>query len=442
MITMTKPLAPPDLRPFQFTELDHKRMQQFPGYYFWRAHQVNGSIFQRTHPDGDSFVVMSGVEANRFMTQEGGRLIVAREIRREQNEELGVDETLVSMGGEQHYHHRRLQKAGYSRSVLNDKYTTLVELVEAQVREWPTDAPFRPSMLLPPVVAEMLGVGVLGHSTGGLFPEIAYFVRNLTIETVAHLRPRTVLDTTRYKIAKARALGLANNVIKSHRTGSCPFGHSQLVDDLLSAQHEQDTLMSEQELRVAVLGGYIGGLDTVAYTCLFILYALLKQPHLMAQVVADIDANATGDTFAPSDLRAMNCLHAATLEALRLYPVSSATMCTVAEPFEFAGYGLDEGQRLLMAGAVPHFSEEYFERPFEYRLDRGSEYRQPGAFAPFGVGPHVCLGAGMAEVLIMLTMIGLLRSFKIELADPDYELRIHTMPTPMPAQFHLNISAR
>src|SRR5260221_2053373 len=50
----------------------------------------------------------------------------------------------------------------------------------------------------------------------------------------------------------------------------------------------------------------------------------------------------------------------------------------------------------------------------QFDLDRfrppRNEHRKPGAYAPFGLGDHTCLGAGIAEVQLMTTMATLLRS--------------------------------
>ena len=52
---------------------------------------------------------------------------------------------------------------------------------------------------------------------------------------------------------------------------------------------------------------------------------------------------------------------------------------------------------------VPHFLPEFFPEPEEFDIDRyhapRNERRLDGAYAPFGLGDHTCLGAGIAEIL-------------------------------------------
>ncbi len=71
------------------------------------------------------------------------------------------------------------------------------------------------------------------------------------------------------------------------------------------------------------------------------------------------------------------------------------------------------------------------------------EHRQPGAFAPFGAGPHVCLGAGFAEVAIAATMATIVREVELALDPPDYALKISPVPTPSPDdRFRFRVARR
>jgi cytochrome P450 len=110
---------------------------------------------------------------------------------------------------------------------------------------------------------------------------------------------------------------------------------------------------------------------------------------------------------------------------------------TVTEPFEFAGYRVDAGQRLFIATTVVHFDEQHHPDPERFDIERyaapRAEHRIPGAFAPYGMGAHTCLGAGLAEAQIMLTVATMLHSDQFEMDPPDYELKIRPLPTNAPA---------
>ncbi len=411
--------------------------------FFLDGYQRAGPIY-RFPRGGKQLVVISGTAANQFMNSDGHRFIYAQEYRAEQNKELGVEKSLVSMHGEAHYHFRKLHKRGYSRSALNSKYPALIAITQEAARQWRPGERISVTEVLPRLIAEQLGTGVINYPLGDYFEDVVTFVRTVTIETVARTRPRQMLDTAEYQAAKARSLELADKVIASHR--QCPVQHRQptVIDDLLVALETDKELMTEQELRIAALGGYIGGLDTVAYTCAFMLYELLRNPRLLAQVTAEADAVFNNGGLTPQALKKMKHLHAATLETLRLYPVSPAIQATVYYPFEFGGYQVHAGQEIIVGVTVPHHLPEYYPDPFvfdtgRYRAPR-NEHRQAGAFVPFGIGEHLCLGAGMAETLIMLTMASLLRTVRLEMDPPDYTLTIGAVPTPKPDNFFVRVA--
>jgi cytochrome P450 len=413
--------------------------------FFLDSYQRTGSIY-RFNRGGKSFVVLSGVEANQFMNCDGHQYIYAQEYRQEQNEELGIEKNLVSMTGDEHHHFRKLHKRGYSRSALNPKYPELVELTQKFAQQWPQDERIPVTEVMPRLIAEQLGVGVINYPLGDYFDDVVTFVRTVTIETVARIRPRQVLDTDEYKQAKTRSLELADKILDAHR--GCPMHQREpdVIDDLLDALGDDDDFMTEQELRIAALGGYIGGLDTVAYTCAFMLYELLKDPELLAEITAEIDTTIATDGLTPQSLKKMPCLRAATLETLRLYPVSPAIQGTVYYPFEFAGYQVHAGQEIIVGVTVPHHLPEYYPDPFTFDIGRYShprnEHRQAGAFAPFGIGEHLCLGAGMAETFIQLTLAALLHTVRLELDPPDYTLAISALPTPKPDNFFVRVVER
>jgi cytochrome P450 len=98
----------------------------------------------------------------------------------------------------------------------------------------------------------------------------------------------------------------------------------------------------------------------------------------------------------------------------------------VAKPLTFAGYRLEPGDEVLVAMTVPHFLPELFPHPETFDIDRyrspRNEHRQRGAYAPFGLGEHTCLGAGIAEIQLMVITATLLHTYRFELDPPDYQL--------------------
>src|SRR5262249_5919131 len=93
------------------------------------------------------------------------------------------------------------------------------------------------------------------------------------------------------------------------------------------------------------------------------------------------------------------------------------------ETFEFEGHTVEAGQPVLIATPVTNMLEEIFPDPLKFDPLRffppRNEHRAPGVFAPFLKGPHLCLGAGLAEVQVMLTVGLIIGTASLELCEPE-----------------------
>ena len=143
----------------------------------------------------------------------------------------------------------------------------------------------------------------------------------------------------------------------------------------------------------------------------------------------------------------MPALNGAMMETLRRYPVASSHNARVANALTIGGYRLEPGTDAMVAMTVPHFLEEYYPHPWQFDIDRfrepRNEHRQRGAYAPFGLGDHTCLGAGIAEVQLMITMATLLANYTLEFDPPNYQFVIEYHPTPVPGNnFHVKVIPR
>jgi cytochrome P450 len=121
------------------------------------------------------------------------------------------------------------------------------------------------------------------------------------------------------------------------------------------------------------------------------------------------------------------------MEALRLHPIAPGITRTAVKDFEFEGFTVQEGSTVLVAMSVPHFMAEIFPAPQRFDLTRftapRNEHKAPGAYMPFGLGPHACLGAGAAQVQMVVVVAQLLHQFDLEWVVPAKPLAVRPDPT-------------
>jgi cytochrome P450 len=340
-----------------------------------------------------------------------------------------------------------MEKRGYSKSVIEANLPEVVSLTRKAIAAWPVGESRPVYPFLQDVVTEQLGTFIAGRAPGDYVKDIVFFVRNALLVLVTHQRPRLLLKNPAYKRARLRSFELGNQILDWHRRN--PPGDSRtpnLIDDALEAVR-QGHLIKENDLMSFALGPYIAGLDTAASTAAFMMYAMLKHPAVRQQVEAELDDLFAGEGPTPEKIQHLDVTHRALLETLRRYPIAPAVQRTVTQPFEFGGYRVDAGGRIFIGTTVPHFDPALHPDPYKFDIDRylapRNEHRLAGAFAPFSLGSHTCLGAGLAEIQIMLTTATLLHYAKFEFEQPNYELKTRTAPTPAPAQsFRMRLIAK
>ncbi len=157
------------------------------------------------------------------------------------------------------------------------------------------------------------------------------------------------------------------------------------------------------------------------------LYEVHRHPALLKRLRSEVDAAFANGIPDANAFRRMESLHAVCMEVLRMYPVAGILMRVAKRPFEFQGYQINQGEFLMMGLAVTHRLEQYFKNPNQFDINRflepRNEHKQRYIFTPYGAGSHTCLGAGMGEVQLAVTLATMLRVSELALDPPNYKLR-------------------
>ena len=397
------------------------------------AYQRYGPIF-RVRVPGREITVLAGPEANVFLAREAEEILRSRETWLPFVRQFGAERNLLSEDGDLHSRLRRLMKRTHARSMAAPHVGMLSGVVRRQAGALPIGRRLQVIAALRPMIAEQLGRLMTGRAAPEMTSDLARVNLDATRVFVVGSRPELVLRLPWYRRRLRRVLALGDAVLAEHRRGPRDPANPDLVDDLLAAAAADPALFSEGDLRLGAIGPFIAGLDTVANGCTFLLYELLSHPEVRARVVEEADAFFARGDMTIDALRSLRTLHLVAMETLRLHPVAPAMLRTAARDFTFAGHAVREGAPVLVANAVSHFLPSLWTRPSEFdpgRFEDGrSEHRKAGAYAPYGLGPHTCLGAGLAEVQMALIVASLLHEVELQIDPPGYVLRTVQAPGP------------
>lgn len=400
-----------------------------------KGYRRYGPIF-RMRALNETYTVIAGTEANLFFSREQGQHLRSKEFWTGIDQQMEADITLISSDGPVHAELRQISKRGYSRSLYEANLPEVVEITRRKLEEWPIGESRSVVPWVQSVVVEQLGQVIVGTAPGDYGKDIYNFIRTALLVLITRQRPGFLLQLPTYKNARRRSFELAERIVAWHKANPPVGREPNLVDDALAAVRE-GRVLSDRDLVPIALGPYIAGLDTSANTIAFMLYAIFKQPELLQGIQAEATGLFTEGIPSANGMRQADVLHRTALETLRRYPTTPAVQRNVVEPFEFAGHRVDAGGRLFIATTASHFDEQYFPDPYRFDIDRyqapRNEHRTPGAYAPYGMGTHTCLGAGLAEAQIMLTVACLFNFGQFEMDPPGYNLKIRPLPTNAPA---------
>ena len=383
-----------------------------------------------------SYVVLAGVEANRFFAGPGKAYFRNRETWQDFVEEMGAERAMLALDGPDHLRHRREQKRAYSRRYAEGHLEEAANIARREIETWPIAKPIHGHYALQRIITEQLGVLAAATSPREYLDDLIVFVEAMLLTHVLHQRPRLYLQLPHIRRASKRVDRLYERVLAGHTPEKREGQDPDLIDDLLDLHRRDPRFFAERDMKVHMMGPFIAGLDTAAASCAFMLYALLKHPDVLAEMRKEADELFRDRTPTIERVRTLDVTHRVAMETLRMYPIAPAVFRTATDSFEFGGYTIPAGSKVIIGTTVPHYLPEYFPDPERFDIDRYTperkEHIQPGIYAPFSLGTHRCLGFGFAEFQIAITMAAIVHYVDVELDPPDYELRTISAPTPKP----------
>ena len=208
--------------------------------------------------------------------------------------------------------------------------------------------------------------------------------------------------------------------------------HADVLDILFAAKDTQTGAPLTAEAiqgQVATLlsAGFESTARTVFWACYLLASDLAEQDAIRAELRAAPPTGVNG----LAALRAWPRLSATLLETMRLYPSVSVLARQARAPDEVLGKKVRTGDFVLVCPWVMHRHRKLWDAPEAFRPGRFLDpaARQNEAFAPFGVGRRVCIGASFATTEATILLAHLLHRFRVTLDDARPVMPVATTTT-------------
>jgi hypothetical protein len=273
----------------------------------------------------------------------------------------------------------------------------MTELAEREVDTWPRQAPVKLHPRLQRLTLEIILRAVFGLEQGqrlddlrDVLTEILAFAGNpLSVlpALTPHLR-RIVPSLRRQHRLDGRADQLIFELVEERRAAASSDGHGDdVLAMLLAARHDDDSPMTDQEIRDELMTALVAGHETTASQLAWAFEQLSREPGVTSRLVEELDAG-DGDEYLTATIH----------EIMRLRPVlPNAEPRLVKDPIEIGGVRYPPGVALLASAFLVHRDPEIYPDPLAFRPERFLGTK-PGTYSwiPFGGGRRRCLGASFS----------------------------------------------
>jgi sterol 14-demethylase len=186
---------------------------------------------------------------------------------------------------------------------------------------------------------------------------------------------------------------------------------------------------SADEVTGMFISMMFAGHHTSSGTAAWTLIELLRNPHVMKDVVAELDElYRDGRAVSFQALREIPVLEATLKETLRLHPPLILLLRIAKQDIELGDHRVPAGTMVGASPAVSNCIPDDFPEPERFDPSRYLEPRQEDlinrwTWIPFGAGKHRCVGSAFAMMQLKAIFSVLLRHYEFEMAQPSESYR-------------------
>lgn len=394
-------------------------------------------------------IVMSGKDAVKFMNEEGKDCFISSDFWGQLTRYWQCPHFLSALDGKEHIDMRRAFKSSMVRGAAIERQRELIKIIDETVSRYTAHTDVVSARALTRTLTNSELYLLMTHSWPNLSSEIANSIaeyQRITFNVLVLGKwPRVMLYTPWYQKHKRRSFEFVRQLQLEFEKTPPESGFFKAVIELRKNVPD----FSEGDYNFLFLAPFWAGLDTLGAGLTFLIRELVENTSVRERLKRELEmaVDRHGDIPDAEALRKLPELYGFCMEILRLYPVAFANGRSAARDFEFNGYKVKKGENLLIFTTSTHFDSRLFPNPDCLDTQRAqageNPYRSRYVFNPFGRGPHICLGAGMAESMLLTTAAVLIHKYDIVADKPGkhYEMIFDPSPT-LSANFKVRITPK
>lgn len=271
--------------------------------------------------------------------------------------------------------------------------------------------------------ASLFGVALSQDEIQSAARSIRCLSRTLSGEMAALVQLPEWLPTSTKK-AKRRALCDLRMTMQTivRRASASGAAHNLLHDLQTSASTRRNRGSQETTILDEVTTMFVAGSHTTAAAMVWICYCLTTHPEVQSQAREEVLRVCRDD--GPLTSRNLPYTESVIREVLRLYPPAwTLFFRMVVDDVQVGPYTLPKGAWVAIYPYVTHRDGRYFPDPLRFDPERFSPSRihqiPKHAYFPYGLGPHTCMGATLANEQMLRLTAAILREFQLDATDDE-----------------------
>ena len=375
------------LRPISFLEACRRR---FGDAFSVRFLGFQTPMVMLSHPD--AIRALYGVREHGLPP---GRTVALRPI-------VGP-RSLLLLEGRDHLARRRLMLPPFHGERMRAYESIVRDAVARDVERWPAGRTFAIHPRMQAITLEVILRAVFGVTDPGRRARLAERLGRLLASTSSAGLQFGVLLSRRLggpdPLARLEALaGEIDALLAEEIAERRASPREDILSMLVTARFEDGGAMEDAEVRDQLMTLLLAGHETTATGLAWTFDLLLRHPHALERLVAEVDAGE--ETY----------LRAVVAESLRLRPVVPLAGRRLTAELRVDGHVLPPGTDVTPAIWLTHTRADRYPDPFAFRPERFLE-SAPATYAwiPFGGGVRRCLGAAFAEMEMRVALAEILR---------------------------------
>lgn len=205
-------------------------------------------------------------------------------------------------------------------------------------------------------------------------------------------------------------------------------GEDNVTNYVINAKDKDGNGFTNEEIVDQLTVFFLSGHETTASVLTWVFYILTQQPQYIERMRLEME----GFDFTISGLNNLEFTKAFFKETLRLYPPSTVFPRCPSQDIEIEGHTLKAKRSILVIPYAVHRHNKYWDKPNVFDPERFLSKKDqivPGAYIPFGGGPHVCAGSSFAQTEALLVMAKIIMNYDFELDGPQSVVPVHRLTT-------------